>query len=167
MPGDDTLVRQPIAERATGVVTRVGGVALLSSRKLPAGRDILTGDLVLRYGITYLGKPQLSIVPDLVIADYGELLHGENAWQFLMEKSHLYPRADLCGWRSDGEEDMPALKQLDFDHQYDVFVYGDEADRQPLAQLSALIAADRAKFPARLCQHLPIFANFEQWRAHG
>ncbi len=167
MPGDEAPLRQPINERVTGVVTRLDGLALLSSRKLPAGQDIAAGDLVVRYGIAYLGKPQLSIVPELVIADYGELLHGEEAWRFLMEQSHLYPRADICGWRSDGQDDMPALKQLDFDHQFAVFAYGYEADRQPLARLSALIAADRAKFPARLCEHLPVYSSLDDWRAHG
>ena len=167
MPGEEQLRRQPISDKATGVLTRLDGLALLSSRKLPAGQDIASGDLLVRYGITYMGRPQLSIVPELVIADYGAMLHGESAWQFLMEKSHLYPRADVCGWRSDGQEDMPALKQLDFDRQYQVFVYGHADDRQPLARLSALIAADRAKFPPRLSQHLPTFASFDEWRAHG
>ena len=159
--------RKPINDCVAGVVTRVGDSALLSSRKLPAGDEMAQGDLVARYGITYLGKPQFSIVPDLVVADYGELLHGEAAWCFLMEKGHLYPRADVCGRRNDGQEDMLVLKQLDFDYPYDVFIYREAADRAPLARLSALIAADRAKFPARLVRHLPVFASLDLWRAHG
>ncbi len=167
MPEQFAPHREPIAERVAGVITRFGDIALLSSRKLPEGEEIAQGDFVARYGITYLGKPQFSIVPDLVVADYGELLHGEAAWRFLMEKGHLYPRADVCGRRNDGQEDMLAVKQLDFDYPYDVFIYGGVADREPLARLSALIAADRAKFPERLVKHLPTFPSLENWRAHG
>lgn len=141
-------------------------MALLSSRKLPAGEEIAQGDLIVRYGITYLGKPLFSIVPDLVVADYGELLYGEAAWQFLMDRGHLYPRADVCGRRNDGQEDMVPVKQLDFDYPYDVFVYGEVSESQPLAKLSALIAADRAKFPKRLTEQLPIFASLDHWRAN-
>ena len=164
MPQADTP-RQPITELAQGVATRIGEHVLLSSRKLPIGLELAQGHLHIRYGITYLGRPQLSIVPELVIADYGVLLNGEDAWQFLMEKSHLYPRADVVGWRSDGQDDMPALKQLDFDYAFDVFLYADQADRQPLAQLNALIAADRVKFPLRLTARLPIYASLDEWRA--
>ena len=129
-----------------------------------SARKLAQGDLVVRYGITYLGAPQLSIVPELVVADYGALLNGEDAWQFLMQKSHLYPRADVVGWRSDGQDDMPALKQLDFDYAFDVFLYADAADRQPLARLSAVIVADRAKFPGRLTARLPVYASLDEWR---
>ncbi|MCY3782107.1 MAG: hypothetical protein OXG78_17465 [Chloroflexi bacterium] len=161
------LHREPITDRVTGVVTQAGDAMLLSSRKLPAGDEIAQGELVVRYGVTYLGKPHLSIVPDLVVADYGVLLRGEEAWQFLMDKGHLYPRADVCGRRNDGREDMPAVKQLDFDYPYDVFIYEGATDSQPLAKLSALIVADRAKFPERLIEHLPTFPSFDQWRANG
>lgn len=159
--------RRPISERVTGVVTRLGDATLLSSRKLPEGDEIAQGDLVIRYGITFLGKPQLSIVPDLVVADYGEMLYGDGAWQFLMDKGHLYPRADVCGRRNDGQEDMLAVKQLDFDYPYDVFIYDDVADSEPLTKLMALIAADRAKFPGRLIEHLPTFSSLDHWRANG
>ncbi len=167
MPEESEPYRAPIAERVTGVVTLLAGAALLSSRKLTVGETIAQGELVIRYGITYLGKPHVTIVPDLVVADYGELLRGEEAWRFLMDKGHLYPRADVCGRRNDGQEDMVALKQLDLDGPYDVYVYGRESERQPLAQVSALIAVDRAKFPRRLARHLSTFASLDQWRADG
>ena len=167
MSGQFVPHRQPIAERVTAVVTRVDDMALLSSSSLPAGDEIAQGDLIVRYGITYLGKPHLSIVPDLVVADYGELLYGEAAWQFLMNLGHLYPRADVCGLRNDGQEEMLVLKQLDIDHPYDVFAYKEATDRQPFAQLSALIATDHTEFPDRLVKHLPKFGSLEKWRAHG
>ena len=167
MPDQLTPQRLPINDCVAGVVTRVADQALFSSRKLPLGQEVAQGEFVVRYGITYLGRPQVSIVPDLVVADYGELLQGESAWSFLIEKGHLYPRADVCGWRNDGLEDMLAVKQLDFDYPYHVFIYRDAADSQPLARLSVLIAADRAKFPARVVKQLPTYPSLDHWRAHG
>lgn len=158
--------RLSVAERVRAIVTCLGDFALLSADELATGEVVAQGDLIIRYGITYLGKPHLSIVPDLVVADYGELLNGEEAWDFLMQSGHLYPRADVCGRRNDGLDDMPVIKQLDLDHAYDVFVYQQAADRRPFAQLSALIAEDRAVFPARLRQHLPGYDSLRDWRAH-
>ncbi len=159
--------RQPIAECLAGVVSRVDDMALLSSSGLPEGEEIARGDLIGRYGITYLGKPHLSIVPDLVVADYGELIYGEAAWHFLMTLGHLYPRADVCGLRNDGQDEMLVLKQLDFDYPYDVFVYKETTDRQPIARLTGLIAVDLTNFPGRLVKHLPTFASLDAWRTHG
>ena len=159
--------RQPISERVSAVVTRVDGRSLLSSGSLEAGEVLAQGDLILRYGITYLGKPQLSIVPDLVVADYGEMLVGESMWQFLMKSAHLYPRADAFGLGKDGVEEMVVLKQLDFDYPYDVFAYHKESDRQPFTRLSALIVPDKTKLPQRLLAQLPRFVSLNAWRAHG
>ncbi len=157
----------PIAERVRGHVSRVGAAALLSARYLEEGDPIAQGDLIIRYGITYLGKPHLSIVPDLVVADYGELLSGEGAWDFLMQSGHLYPRADVCGRRIDGEDDMIPLKLLDFDYPYDVFAYHQVEARRPFAKLASLIAPDPSAFPERLLKHLPRYESLSEWRANG
>ena len=154
----------PISERVAGVATVVDGQALLSPAELPGGAAIARGELLVRYGITFMGKPHLSIVPHLVVADYGALLNGEEAWAFLMKKAHLYPRADVCGFLNDGKDDMVALKQLDFDYPFDVFVYRQPQDELPLAKLSALIAADPALYPERLRQYLPRYASLNAWR---
>ena len=156
--------RQPIAERVSGFVTELEGQALLSPAELPEGKVVARGELILRYGITYMGKPHLSIVPNLVVADYGELLNGEAAWSFLMTSAHLYPRADVCGFRNDGTDDMVALKHLDFDYPFDVFIYHDARDDQPLTKLSALIATDPAPISERLLRQLPRFHSLSAWR---
>ncbi|MCY3979404.1 MAG: hypothetical protein OXG23_15005 [Chloroflexi bacterium] len=161
------MQRQPIADQLTGVVTEFDGKALLSSAELPDGAAIARGELTIRYGITYLGKPNMSIVPDLVVADYGELLIGEAAWTFLMESAHLYPRADVCGLRNDGVEDMVAVKQLDIDYPYAVFVYGQPEDERPFAALSALIDADSASYPERILRRLPRFGSVSSWRQNA
>ncbi|MCY4061352.1 MAG: hypothetical protein OXG53_03175 [Chloroflexi bacterium] len=156
--------RQPIAERVSGIVTELDGHALLSPAQLSAGNVIARGELILRYGITFMGKPHLSIVPYLVVADYGELLHGEEAWDFLMTSAHLYPRADVCGFLNDGRDEMVALKQLDFDYPFDVFVYREIQDDRPLTALSALIADAAPSYPDRLLQRLPRFDSLSAWR---
>lgn len=149
------------------MVTRIDDSSLLSQRSLEAGEKLAQGDLTLRYGITYLGKPHISIVPDLVVSDYGEMLVGEAMWQFLMQSAHLYPRADACGRDKDGDEAVVVLKQLDFDYPYDVFVYLKNSDRKPLTRLSALISGEQTDFPQRLLAHLPRCDSLNVWRAHG
>lgn len=156
--------RQAIAERVAGVVTELDGHALLSPSELPEGSAIARGDLIIRYGITFLGKPQMSIMPNLVVADYGELLNGEEAWDFLMTSAHLYPRADVCGLLNDGSDEMVALKQLDFDYPFDIFVYRDIKDDRPLTALSALIANAPPAYPERLLRRLPRFDSLNSWR---
>ena len=145
-------------------MTAIGGRALLSPAELDEGDLAARGALTLRYGITYLGKRHLSIVPNLVVADYGELLNGEEAWDFLMTSAHLYPRADVCGFRSDGADEMTAVKQLDIDAPYHVFVYLDSQAHQPLARLAGLIAAEGASYPERLLRHLPRYESVRAWR---
>lgn len=156
--------RLPIAERVSGVVTVLDGLALLSPAELPAGELFAGGELVIRYGITFLGKPHLSIVPNLIVADYGELLNGEAAWDFLMTSGHLYPRADVCGFLNDGSDEMVALKQLDLDYPFDVFVYQELRDARPLAALSALIADAPPSYPERLLRRLPRYDSLSAWR---
>ena len=156
--------RQPISERIRGVVTEVDGQALLSAAELPVGSVLARGELFVRYGITLLGKPHTSIVPHLVIADYGELLIGEEAWAFLMHSAHLYPRADVCGYLNDGRDEMIALKHLDLDHPFDVFVYRDINDDVPLAKLCALVNDASATYPQRLQTGLPRFESLNAWR---
>lgn len=167
MKRKSAVQRQPIADRLAGVVTEVDGLAVLSSAALIAGAMIARGELTIRYGITFFGKPQMSIVPDLVVADYGELLTGETAWEFLMKSGHLYPRADVCGFRNDGVDDMVAVKQLDIEYPYDVFVYRQLESEQPFATLSALIDTDSASYPERLLRHLPRFDSIMSWRQDG
>jgi hypothetical protein len=167
MKRKSTIQRESIADQISGVVTELDGQALLSAAVLADGAAIARGKLTVRYGITYFGKPHLSIVPDLVVADYGELLNGEAAWKFLMQRGHLYPRADVCGLRNDGREDMVAIKQLDLDYPVAVFVYRRLEDERPFAALSALIDKTPAAYPERLLRRLPRFDSLCSWRQNA
>lgn len=167
MPKRTEGLRQPIAEPVSAVLTRVDGLSLLSERALEGGEALLCGEFEIRFGITYLGRPHSCIVPELVVADYGELLGGEQAWDFLMERAHLHPRADVCGYGSDGAEDMPPLKQLDFEHPYHALAYQHSADRRALTRVSALITRDCAAWSPRLLKHLPCYPSVSDWRRHA
>lgn len=159
--------RLPISDAIEGVVTRLDDNCLLSAAMLTRGEFVAAGELIIRYGIPYLDKPY-SVAPDLVVLDYGDMLTGEAAWEFLIKQSHLHPRADVLGYRDDGSDQMLAVKQLDFAIPFDVFVYHQPADRKPLAKLNALIAAKPAAFPKRLLDYLPAFATAADWQArHG
>ena len=157
--------REPISETVAGAVMRVGDDCLLSSAILTSGELVAAGELIVRYGIPYLGKPFYSIVPDLVVVDYGDMLVGEAAWDFLIHQSGPYPRADVLGYRNDGSDQMLVVKQLDFAIPFDVFAYRQASDRRPFARLKALIASHRAAFPPRLLNYLPAFASFADWQA--
>ena len=167
MPSQTIPRREPINETLMGAVSRLGDAYLLSDATLPRAEPVLAGDLVVRYGIPYLGKSHLSIVPDLLVLDYGEMLVGDIAWEFLMKSSHLFPRSDVLGYRNDGADEMLAFKQLDFDSPYHVFVYRDRDDHQPVCRLNALISADRASFPERLLTHIACFSNLDDWLHNG
>ncbi|MCA9912505.1 MAG: hypothetical protein KC496_04135, partial [Anaerolineae bacterium] len=101
--------RNPIHDPFTGALIRVDGTTLLAHTLPPGLEAIQRGDFVVRYGVQYLQKAQ-SIVPGLVAVDYGEMLTGENAWNFIFNRSNLYPRADIVGYTSKGEEDMVPVK---------------------------------------------------------
>lgn len=167
MPVNPIPQREPVNELVTGTVSRFDRSFFLSTRLLPQADLIVQGEIVLRYGIPYLYKPQWSIVPDLVVLDYGDTMTGELAWDFLMTSSHLYPRSDVLGYRNDGADEMVPLKQLDFDSPYDVFVYRALLDREPVARLSALVESEGDAFPERLLRHLPRFPDLDDWLSRG
>ena len=165
MSGQAMPHRQPVSDAIEGAVTRLGDDCLLSAAILTRGELVAAGELVVRYGIPYSGKPFQAIVPDLVVLDYGDMLTGEDAWAFLVGRSHLHPRADVLGYDDDGIDQMLMVRQLDLGMSPAVFVYRQESDRQPLARLAALIAANPDAFPQRLRRHLPTFASFADWQA--
>ena len=156
--------RNPIGDVFEGVVLQVDETYLLSPTPLEEATTAHTGTFVIRYGVTYLGKPHDSIVPGLLALDYGEFLTGENAWHFLMNKSNLHPRGDVVGFRKDGEEAMVVVKSLDLMHPLDILVYADNDSTKPLLQVQAVITPDAAAIPERLQQYAAIYPSLEAWR---
>jgi hypothetical protein len=153
--------REPIGDPFTGAVLEMNGKHLLA---LEADENAIhAGAMIVRYGIRFLGKPHLSIVPGLLALDYGEMLTGEAMWTFLLKKSNLYPRADVVGYRNDGTDDMIQVKWLDLALPVEPLVYLDAAATRPAARPVALIAPPDAPLPPRLSEYLPRYDSTAAW----
>lgn len=158
--------RRPVSDAFTGFVLQVGQTQALAFTTLPAGEVIASGQFIVRYGARFLGKLHVSIVPGLIVLDYGEMLTGEEAWEFLMKHSNLYPRSEVAGYRNDGEDDIVFIKQLDLSVPPQVLVYADEITTQPLAHPQAIIAADPTGLPERLMEYLPHYSTLQEWQVN-
>ncbi|NJO84821.1 MAG: hypothetical protein HC828_20005 [Blastochloris sp.] len=158
--------RLPIGDAFQGAVVRVGENELLTLDAPPDADVIASGALMIRYGVRFLGKPHLSIVPGLVAVDYGQMFNGEEAWSFVLRRSNLYPRAEVFGYRNDGRDDMLTVKTLDVTLTPEVLVYANAAATTPLAKPTALITAGDAleRIPPRVLEYLPRYESLDQWR---
>jgi hypothetical protein len=157
--------RNPIGDPFDGFALRFADVDLLARDGLPGATILASGPLIIRYGVQYLGKPHLAIVPGLIALDYGDMLTGEAAWEFLLKRSNLHPRADVLGYRNDGSDDMIPIKFLDLAQPVEVFVYPDAAATTPVAHPQALIAPVDSDIPPRLRQYLSIYPTIKDWES--
>lgn len=164
MPQHSIPEREPIGDTFSGTITADDGQFLLSDSPLVAGEIVSRGDFVIRYGIHYLGKPQFSIVPGLVVLDYGEMLMGEDAWTFLDKNSTLHPRADVLGYRNDGVDEMKMVRDLDFGIPYAVYGFENAEATIPFARIDALITSNTSNLPERVLTYLPRFDTFSDWQ---
>lgn len=165
MSSRDIPERDPLGDRFSGVILRAQGRFALALAPLAGGEVYRQGDFIVRYGVRYLGKPHLSLVPGLVVLDYGATLTGDEAWEFLLNHSTLHPRADVVGYRNDGVDDMVAVKYLDPMAPVEALVYADAEAAMPLASVSALIAAADADVAPRIREYLPQYATLAEWEA--
>lgn len=147
----------------TGDVIQVDDYFLLTDAAHHDVKTVASGTLVLRYGITYLGKPHLSIVPGLLALDYGAFKTGEDAWDFLLNKSNLYPRADVVGYDEAGEKQQVFIKELDLMYPFDVFVYTNESHVKPTHKVDAIISTSEG-LAERLQAHINVFESLDAWR---
>lgn len=156
--------RNPIGDALHGAIVRRDEHTFIALAPLPDAETVAHGEFVVRYGARYLGKPHISVVPGLIALDYGEMLTGEEAWEFLLKKSNLHPRADVVGYRNDGTDEMIVVKWLDLALTPEVLVYEDASATVPLARPLAIIApddADLSAIPDRTREYLPRFATIE------
>jgi hypothetical protein len=156
--------REPVGDPFTGFVLEVMGSHLLSTSPLEGASVLHSGMMIVRYGIRFLEKPFLSIVPGILALDYGEMLTGEEMWSFILKKSNLYPRADVVGYRNDGTDEMMPIKRLDLAQPVEPLVYRDSSATKPIAHPVALIAPPDAQIPARLLESLPRYPSLEVWQ---
>lgn len=157
--------RAPIGDVFNGSVIRLGEETALASASEASGEVLASGSFIVRYGLRYLGKLHLSVVPGLVALDYGDFLTGEDAWEFLLKQSNLYPRSEVFGYRNDGVDEMIVIKLLDISVPPEVLVYTDTNVTQPIAKPTALITPDIAEVPPRLLEYLPHYQHVSEWKA--
>ncbi len=157
--------RAPIGDALAGVVLAVASAQLLALEPQAGAQVVASGALVVRYGLRFLGKPHLSIVPGLVALDYGDMLVGDEAWEFVTRRSNLYPRAEVFGFRSDGLDEMKYVKTLDLALPVEVLIYADAQATRPVAAPTALIAPPDAALPPRLLAYLPRYDTLAAWLA--
>lgn len=153
--------RIPNGDRFEGMLCRWQAVHVLSIAPIAQAETVAQG-MMLRYAARLLGKPFLSIVPAIVAIDYGDFLNGEDAWEFVLKRSNLYPRADVIGYRNDGVDDMIVVKKLDLALKPMVLAYAQDDDSHPAAEAVACIGAELA-FPQRATAFLPRFDSFEDF----
>lgn len=156
--------REPVGDAFNGVVLAVGELHALALRPHDGAEVIHSGPCVVRYGARYLGKPHISIVPGLLALDYGDILTGDAAWDFLMKRSNLHPRADVMGYRNDGLDDMVVVKWLDLALTPEVLVYPDAAATLPTAEPVAFIGGlHGGEVPSRVLEYLPQYDSVAAW----
>lgn len=166
MPRRTIPDRLPVSDLFAGRLITQGTTHLLSTSAIPNTQEIASGDFVVRYGVRLLEKHHMSIVPGLLALDYGEMLTGEHAWNFLLKRSNLHPRADVLGFRNDGEDDMITVKLLDLAAPFDVLLYETDASTLPIAHVTALIASQEivSQIAKRIRDYLPTHTTIEAWR---
>jgi hypothetical protein len=147
------------------LILQYGNHQVLALTEQSETTTIGNGSFTIRYGLRYLGKLHVSIVPGLVVLDYGDFLTGEEAWEFLIERSNLYPRSEVVGYRNDGGDEMIVIKALDLSVPPEVLVYADAVATNPIARPTALIDSSESAFPPRLLEFLPRFASVTDWQA--
>lgn len=164
MPAPVIPSRKPIGDLFEGILLTVNDRYLLASAPIEGYEIVQQGIFTVRYGVVYLGKPHYSIVPSLLALDYGKFLTGEEAWDFLLNKSNLYPRADVLGYRNDGLDEQVFIKQLDIMWDFDILIYADENATKPLAKVDALITESKDDLAARVLDYCKIFPSVEVWQ---
>lgn len=164
MPANSIPERNPIGDVFTGVVIQFHGKQALALAADSTVEVVANGEVVVRYAVPYLGKPY-AIVPGMLVLDYGDILTGEDAWNFLLKRSNLYPRAEVFGYRDDGRDDVVYVRALDLAQPIRVLVYADANATTPIARPSALIAGDPANIPPYLLEYLPRYATLDDWKA--
>lgn len=165
MPGKPIPAREPVGDLFSGLVITWNDRQALAVSSQPEAETSASDNFIIRYGLRYLGKPHLSVVPGLVALDYGDFLTGEEAWDFLLKGSNLYPRSEVIGYRNDGRDEMIVIKALDMSIPPEVLVYADAGATLPSAKPTALIAPANAEIAPRLLEFLPRFTSLTEWQS--
>lgn len=164
MPAPRIPERQTIGDSFTGLVIKAEEHFLLADAPINDYETTHQGTFTVRYAVVLLGKPHLSIVPALMALDYGEFKTGEDAWDFLLNKSNLYPRADVIGHNNNGKDSQLFVRELDLMYPFDILVYADNNSTMPLCKIDAVISANPTNIPERLANYANVFPAIKDWK---
>lgn len=164
MPAPHIPERQPIGDTFTGVIIKVEDYFLLSDSAIDKIETTHEGTFTVRYGVVFPAKPDLSIVPALLALDYGEFKTGEDAWDFLLNKSTRYPRADVIGHNNSGEDAQAFVRELDLMYPFDILVYENDIATTPLCKIDAIISKKPDATSERLAEYVNIFPTIKEWK---
>lgn len=147
-----------VQDTITGALWRGDGrVTLVSGQHEPVlkGRVLHSGHLVLRYAIPFQGPRHLSVVPAIFVSEQGGMLYGLKAWRFMFQNYQLYPRAEVLGLQSDGEEVQVFMRELDLADTPRVLAYSAPTKTIPLATVQHILHDNNAKLPELAKSYLP------------
>jgi hypothetical protein len=157
--------QSPIGDSFTGTIIQIGDAQALTTVEASEAQVIATGTFVIRYGLRFQGKLHISIVPGMLVLDRGEIMTNEEAWDFLLKHSNLYPRSEVMGYLNDGTDEMMLIRNLDMAVPPEVLAYADDKATKPIAKPLALIVPDANGLSERLLGYLPRFASLADWQA--
>ncbi len=149
-----------IGEVIPGVVFKLNDQAALVVGDIPPSltheSPIISGSLVLRYGLTLLVPAGIIFIPGLFAAEKGGMLVGREAWDFIQNNFTVHPRADVVGLGIDGKTVQALIREIDFGVPVKVFVYRSADAATPTAEVTQLIVGDNAPpLPDLLSRYLP------------
>src|SRR5258708_3944178 len=126
-----------------GTVYELPGGMLIAIGTPPASLaevpPMLSGSLVVRYGLSLLSPPGEIIVPGLFAAEKGGMLVGREAWDYLQNNFQVHPRADVVGVRFDGKPVQVYVRELDFGVPVHVLIYENEQASSPAGEANGLV----------------------------
>src|SRR5258708_26994489 len=111
---------------------------------------MLSGSLILCYGLTMIIPAGEVIVPGLFAAEKGGVLTGYEAWQFIQKQFMMHPRADVVGLGLKGKVIQCLLREIDFGIPVKTLVYSSPDSTIPSATLDALYVGAEASDPPEL-----------------
>ncbi|MBK9123897.1 MAG: hypothetical protein IPM16_12385 [Chloroflexi bacterium] len=144
--------------RLPGAVIRHGGRFLLLAAPSPDG-EALARSVVIRYGVRYLEKHFLSLVPGLIALERGEMFTGRRA-RFRRQTQQRIPAPRSTATSSDGADEMKTVKWLDVAEPLMVLAYASATDASPVAVIDVLVGPEGA-FSARMLAALPRYDSLD------
>jgi hypothetical protein len=155
-----------VTEKVAGHVIDLGTKKLLVIGAIPSDLAnypaLISGEIVIRYGIGTFVPMGDAVIPGLFAAEYGGMLVGREAWDYIQKNFQMHPRADVVGILLNGQKTQKFLRELDFGIPVRVFVYRNESETIPLTELSNLYVgaqSETVELPELLRMYLPLTTN--------